>query len=123
MESWEVDFEWLRVRHQVKDALGRTTLPDLQAILFLIGVQELGQLHKQEYTKEEKRDLMHVAVCTLLEDDGYYSFVGRDQDGWPHFSTIKPFDIKGLDDQESVLIRAVIRYFNNLDQQSKGAAL
>ena len=39
--------------------------PDLEAILFLIGMQEYGQL-KDKFTKEQKQDLMHVAVCLLL---------------------------------------------------------
>ena len=65
MEIWERDFEFLRVRTLVKTALKKDTLPDLQTILFLIGVQELGRIPKTKFTKEEKRDLMHIAVCTL----------------------------------------------------------
>ena len=84
MEVWEKEFEWLKVRHIVRDAMKKDTLPDLQTILFLIGVQELGRIPKEKFTKEEKRDLMHVAVCTLLEKDGYFEFEGRDQDGWQH---------------------------------------
>ncbi len=74
MEVWEKEFEWLKVRHIVRDAMKKDTLPDLQTILFLIGVQELGRIPKEKFTKEEKRDLMHVAVCTLLEKDGYFEF-------------------------------------------------
>ncbi len=65
MEVWELDFEWLRVQHLVKDAINHDKLPDLQSILFLIGIQELGFV-QHEFTKEEKQDLMHVAVCALL---------------------------------------------------------
>jgi hypothetical protein len=119
MESWEEDFEWLRVRHLVKNAMKKDSLPDLQTILFLIGVQELGKWPKGHFTKEEKRDLMHVAVCTLLEQDGYFRFAGRDQDGWPHWEEQIPFRIKGLQDQEHLLRTKVIEYFrkyNELDQ-------
>ena len=38
---------------------------DLQAILFLIGLQELGQAY-QKLTKNQKLDVIHVAVCALL---------------------------------------------------------
>jgi hypothetical protein len=110
MEIWQRDFEWLRVRHIVRDAMGREQLPDLQSILFLIGVQELGRINKQ-FSKEEKRDLMHVAVCTLLEKDGYYEFEGRDQDGWPHYKELRRFDLRGEKDQETFLIEKVIEYF------------
>ena len=35
---------------------------DLQGILFLIGVQELGKGYKI-FSKDEKVELMHIAVC------------------------------------------------------------
>lgn len=112
MESWQVEFEWLRVRHFVKDAFKRDKLPDLQTVLFLIGIQELGRFPESTFTKEEKQDLMHVAVCTLLEGE-FYEFEGRDQDGWPHFRSIKKFDIKGVEEQEDLLIRKIIHYFGD----------
>ena len=36
MKEWELDYEWLRVRHLVKKTFDRTDLPDLNAILFLM---------------------------------------------------------------------------------------
>ncbi|HMQ07468.1 MAG TPA: hypothetical protein PKC30_09220 [Saprospiraceae bacterium] len=114
MESWQLDFEWLRIRHFVKESLGSSSLPDLQGILFMIGVQEFGNwIQKKQFSKEEKQDLMHVAVCTLLEPDGYYKFIGRDQDGWPHWEMIKPFEIKGSKDQEFILKQKIIQYFSD----------
>lgn len=110
MEEWLHDFEWLRVKHFVKDKMGRTELPDLQAILFLIGIQELGQV-KEEFSKEEKQDLMHIAVCTLLSEDGYYVFEGRDQDGWPHYKANRPIHQMPLDEQEKMLTSKIIKYF------------
>ena len=53
--------------------------PDMDGVLFLIGVQELGT-GKQEYTKEQKQDLMHIAVCTLLAQSGYYALGGYDEE-------------------------------------------
>ena len=116
MEFWEKDFEWLKVRHIVKNAMDKDTLPDLQTILFLIGVQELGRIPKQKFTKEEKRDLMHVAVCTLLENDGFYEFLGRDQDGWPHWEEKKSFSVKGVKEQEDFLVVKVIEYFSKYNE-------
>lgn len=116
MESWERDFEWLRVKTIVKTAMGKDTFPDLQTILFLIGVQELGRIPKEKFTKEEKRDLMHIAVCTLLENDGYYTFVGRDQDGWPHWEEKMTFSVKGVAEQESFLVLKVIAYFKQYNE-------
>ncbi|RMG84170.1 MAG: hypothetical protein D6714_08510 [Bacteroidetes bacterium] len=112
MEDWELDFEWLRVRHLVKDKFKKATLPDLNSILFLIGVQELGRW-KKTFTKEEKQDLMHIAVCRLLSYDGYYAFKGRDADGWPHWEVVKPFRTKGVEEQEQLLKIKVIQYFKD----------
>ncbi|MBK8622072.1 MAG: hypothetical protein IPN79_09965 [Saprospiraceae bacterium] len=116
MEAWELDFEWLKIRHIVKDAMKKEHLPDFQTILFLVGVQELGRWKKENFTKEEKKDLMHVAVCTLLEQDGYYTFEGRDQDGWPHWKENIPFNVKGVQDQEMILKTNIIRYFKEYNQ-------
>ena len=77
MEQWEKEFAWERIRHLVQQRFGRSTLPDLNAVLFLIGIQELGRW-KSQFSKEEKQDLMHIAVCRLLSYDGHYRFAGRD---------------------------------------------
>ena len=64
-----------------------------------------------KFSKEEKQDLMHVAVCHLLSEEGYYSFEGMDADGWPHWKVLMPIDIKGLGPQETLLRRKVVEYF------------
>lgn len=117
MEEWELDFKWLEVRHKVAEQLGRKEAPDLNGILFLIGVQELGRW-KERFTKEEKQDLMHIATCHLLSYDGYYSFKGRDADGWPHYEIIRPFRVKGVKDQSIILKENIIRYFEELESES-----
>ncbi|MEM1324454.1 MAG: hypothetical protein AAGI23_00790 [Bacteroidota bacterium] len=114
MEQWELDFEWLRVQHIVKKTMKRDSLPDLNAVLFLIGIQELGYM-KERFSKEEKQDLMHIAVCSLLSEEGYYEFEGRDADGWPHYKSLRPIDIEGVKSQESVLKAKVIHYFKAND--------
>ena len=116
MEDWQFDFEWLKVRHLIRDSFGKETLPNLNAILYLIGIQELGKF-QTKFTKEEKQDLMHIAVCRLLEYDGYYEFDGRDEDGWPHWKTIKPFTQKGVKSQERLLKEKVIQYFKESEEE------
>lgn len=116
MEEWELDFEWLRVRHLVQERFKKDTLPDLNAILFLIGIQELGRW-KKEFSKEEKQDLMHIAVCRLLSYDGYYEFAGRDEDGWPHWEQLRPVPKRDLREQELLLKIYVIRYFRELENE------
>ncbi|MBX2814881.1 MAG: hypothetical protein KTR24_02745 [Saprospiraceae bacterium] len=110
MEKWQLDFEWLRVQHWVKETMGHESLPGLQGILMLIGMQELG-LVQHKFSKEEKQDLMHIAVCTVLSTDGYYDFKGLDQDGWPHFDLVRPVPKLSTDQQEVFLKEKVIAYF------------
>ena len=83
---------------------------DFKGVLFLIGVQELGKGHKA-FAKDEKLGLMHIAVCSLLEDYGYYEFVGKDEDGWPHWkSTEKLPSLKPME-QERLIKQAIVLYF------------
>lgn len=110
MDSWELDFEYLRIQHLIKDTMKRDKLPDLQAILFLIGIQEAG-VFRNKFTKEEKQDLMHVAVCELLSSEGYFEFVGRDEDGWPHYNQVKNMEGGNLKAQELLLKSKVVQYF------------
>lgn len=112
MDQWKMDFEWLRIRHLISDQLGLEKLPDLNAILVLIGIRELGT-SETSFTKEEKQDLMHVAICTLLEDE-YYEFEGMDADGWPHWKPLRQIEVKGVDDQEFLLKSKIIIYFDSL---------
>ena len=116
MEEWQSDFEWLRVRHLVRDKFNRKELPDLNAILFLIGIQELGFV-KKVFSKEEKQDLMHIAVCSLLSQDGYYEFAGRDADNWPHWQPAKILRVEGAKEQEQLLKSKVIEYFSGFDEE------
>lgn len=116
--DWENDFEWLRVRHLVKNALQRDDLPDMNAILFLIGIQELGRWEK--FTKEQKQDLMHIGVCRVLEYEECYEFAGRDADGWPHYKELQPISVRGVKEQESLLRNNIIRYFYDLEKENGG---
>jgi hypothetical protein len=116
MEDWELDFEWLHVQHIVKHAMRRDTLPDLNTVLFLIGIQELGRW-KKKFSKEEKQDLMHVAVCRLLSYYGYFEFIGRDEDGWPHYRQVLEMPKQATHEQERLLKICAVRYFKTLETE------
>jgi hypothetical protein len=119
MEKWQLEFEWGRVRRLVKEAFRKDQEPGLDVILYLIGIQELG-LIKRSFTKEEKQDLMHIAVCKLLSFDGYYEFIGKDQDGWPHWELIAKLPFDNLEEQECYLKQKIVQYFQNLESQNGG---
>lgn len=106
----DIQIRWLKLRIKLKENFG--IKPDMDGILFLIGVQELGA-GKQTFTKEQKQDLMHIAVCTLLAQSGYYINEGRDEDGWPHFKQLKPLPEFNVIEQENFLKDHVLLYFAN----------
>jgi hypothetical protein len=83
---------------------------DLNGILFLIGVQELGKGNRV-FSKEEKQDLMHIGICKVLSFSGYYHLVGLDTDGWPHWEPIRKLPHFDLLEQEKFLKWHVIEYF------------
>ena len=84
---------------------------DLNAILFLIGVQELGQ-HAREFKKDEKVALMHIAICVVLMPYGYYKELGRDPDGWPHFERVKDLPSLEAKEQERLMKEAILAYLS-----------
>ncbi len=83
---------------------------DIQALLFLIGIQELGK-GKIKLSKNEKLDVMHVAICTLLEPFGHYIFGGMDKDGWPHWSVNEKLPPLKPAQQQTLMKQAVVDYF------------
>ena len=85
--------------------------PDMETILFLVGIQEFGDI-KEKFTKEQKQDLMHIAVCSLLSQSGYYELDRLDEDGWPHFRQLKALPELDPIAQENFLKDHVLLYFD-----------
>ncbi len=107
----EIEREWQRLLYKIKPTFNQKL--NLQAVLFLIGVQELGRV-RQDFSKEEKQDLMHIAVCKLLSQEGIYSFKGKDPDGWPIWEkTDQSAPLLDLGKQEMWLKELVIKYFED----------
>ena len=105
----EVAFEALQ--EKLQGQFGKK--PDLQAIIFLVGHRELGHL-REKFSKEEKQDLMHVGVCALLERAGYYTFIARDADGWPHWEIVRGKKKLSGEEQEQLLKQQILEYFKTL---------
>jgi sensor domain CHASE-containing protein len=108
MEEEDFERKWQKVVYHLIQLTGKK--PNLDIILFMIGVQELGK-GQQEFTKEQKQDLMHIAVCKVLSYSGYYELEGQDQDGWPHWKNVKPVPKLSLEEQEKFLQHHIIDYF------------
>jgi len=107
------DLELERLWHELLITVEKTfgaKPKDLNGVLFVIGVQELGQGAKH-FSKEEKQDLMHIAICKVLSFSGYYELDGIDKEGWPHWKLIKKLPHFDLLEQEKLLKLHVIEYF------------
>jgi hypothetical protein len=105
----ESDRHWQELLNELEKNFGKKP-KDLNAVLFIIGVQELGKGAKN-FSKEEKQDLMHIAICKVLSLAGYYELEGIDESGWPHWKLVKKLPHFDLLEQEKLLKMLVIEYF------------
>ncbi|MDP6908521.1 MAG: hypothetical protein QF371_03395 [Flavobacteriales bacterium] len=112
MVELDLQREWnnliLRLETQFGDGV------NMDAILFLIGVQELGQGHR-DFKKTEKIDLIHIAVCRLLSQYGHYRYEGMDKEGWPHYRPLAKLPNLNPKQQSLLMKEAVLEYFKNSD--------
>ena len=104
----DIQLSWWKLEEKLVEKFGKK--PDMEAILFLIGIQEFGNISKK-FSKEQKQDLMHVAVCSLLSQSGYYKLEGYDDDGWPHFLQLKELPAYNMIEQENFIKDHVLLYF------------
>lgn len=108
----EMQREWTDLVSILESKFGEGL--DLDSIIFLIGVQELGQGHRK-FKKSEKVDLMHIAICSLLNRYGYYEFEGLDSQGWPHWKSLKPLPKLGPKSQSRLMKEAILEYFREAE--------
>ncbi len=107
-ERWEALVEKLSAQFSDNDPL------ELDAIIYLVGVQELGQYHRK-YKKDDKLDLMHIAICRLLEPYGYYEFDFFDEEGWPHYKIKEELPTLKAGEQSVLMKEAIVGYFLEKD--------
>ncbi len=107
----DLDFEkrWRKLLQGLGELLGKKP-SDLNAVLFIIGVQELGK-GPRHFSKEEKQDLMHIATCKVLSLSGFYKLDFIDQDGWPHWKLKNSLPHLDTAEQEKMLKIHVLEYF------------
>ena len=103
-ERWDAVVTYLSNKFADGDRL------DLDAIIYLVGVQELGQLHRK-FKKDEKINLMHIAICRLLEPFGYYEFEYFDEAGWPHYKILEQLPTLKAGEQSVLMKDAIVHYF------------
>ena len=102
---------WKKVEVFFEENFDTEKNPSIETILFLIGVQELGS-GSQKYTKDDKLNLLHIAVCRLLEPFGYYKFTHYEE-GWPQFEKLEDLPELKPNEQSLLMKKAVIQYFHD----------
>lgn len=102
--------QWQRILKYVETHFGKK--PDMNALLFLIGMRELGSPQTQ-FTKEQKVRLMDIALSRVLSPSGYFKLVGRDEKDWPVWERVKPLPALSIFEQETLLREHVIVYFED----------
>lgn len=105
----DLERRWQVLLNIIEKEIGKRP-KDLNAVLFIIGVNELGRGPKT-FGKEEKQDLMHIAICKVLSLSGYYELEGLDEQGWPHWKLIKKLPHFDLLEQEKLLKINALDYF------------
>ena len=111
----DTEFEYQNVLKLIGKQFGGDI--DLQGLLFIIGLQELGK-GKVKLSKNEKLDVLHIAICTLLSPYGYYEYEGLDKDGWPHWKTSEKLPPLKPGQQQEIIKQAIIEYFKTVEIQS-----
>ena len=112
MYKKDIDLErkWHKLLSMLEKLIGARP-KDLNGVLFLIGVQELGKGY-QQFSKEEKQDLMHIAICKVLSLSEFYILEGVDEEGWPHWKLKRNLPHFDLLEQEKLLKMHIIDYFD-----------
>ncbi len=113
MTPAEINIKWKELQERISRDFDSDT-PDVKVMLFLIGVQELGQGPKK-FSKRQKEELMHIATCRLMSMMGFYELEGLDQDGWPHWKLVKQIPNYALLEQELLMKSLIINYFQELE--------
>ncbi|MBA2328543.1 MAG: hypothetical protein M3413_14455 [Bacteroidota bacterium] len=106
----DLQIRWFALEQKMRERFGKK--PDVETILFLIGIQEVGDIRKK-FSKEQKQDLMHVAICTVLMPSGYFELSHVDEEGWPHYTQLKPMGDMHPIEQENFLKDHILLYFQN----------
>lgn len=112
MKPAEINTKWKELQDRISADFDSDT-PDVKVMLFLIGVQELGQ-GPGKFTKRQKEELMHIATCKLFSMMGFYELEGLDQDGWPHWKLVNTIPNYTLLEQEMTMKSLIINYFEEM---------
>lgn len=106
--STDTNEKWKFILSELETQFGKKL--DMNALLLIIGIRELGSL-KDKFTKEEKVRLMHIAVCRLFSKSGHYELIGVNTKGWPEWKKLQDLPFVDVFEQESLIRQHIVDYF------------
>ena len=109
-EPISIKKQWEHIVQMLSEKFGGGEILEMEAIIYLIGVRELGK-GNMNFKKDDKINLMHIAICRVLEPYGYYKFDFTDEQGWPHYKALEPLPYLKPGEQSILMKRAIIEYF------------
>ena len=109
-KEWSLKEKWDFLVEKLTEKFCDGEELNLDGIIYLIGVQELGQGYRT-FKKDEKLNLMHIAICRLLEPYGYYAFDYFDEQGWPHYTIKEALPNLKAGEQSILMKDAIVNYF------------
>ncbi|MCH1517923.1 MAG: hypothetical protein L7T62_04835 [Flavobacteriaceae bacterium] len=101
---------WNAVLDFLTEKFSETETIDIEGVLYLVGLQELGKIH-QQFKKDDNVNIIHIGICTVLEPFGYYAFDFYDEDGWPHFKLVEELPVLKPGEQSVLMKEAIVDYF------------
>ena len=101
---------WDRLINVLSERFSEAEKLDVEGVLYLVGLQELGQIH-QKMKKDDNVNLIHIGICTVLEPYGYYRFDFYDEEGWPHFELLEALPNLKPGEQSILVKEALVAYF------------
>ena len=101
---------WKELIQRLSDTFSDAEAVEMEGVLYLIGLQELGKIH-QQFKKDDNVNIIHIGICTVLEPFGYYRFDFYDDDGWPHFVLVEELPVLKPGEQAILMKEAIVDYF------------
>jgi len=112
---------WDNLIDDMESRFGRK--PDIEALLFLIGVQSVGRGYEPDLPKERKQSLIMEGSYLAFETLDVYARVGMERNGFFIWEKIVDLPKLSVDDQEKLLRIGILNYFDRVSSEGLGEAL
>lgn len=101
---------WSSLVADIESRFGR--VPDIDAILFLIGVQSVGRGYEPDLPKERKQSLIMEGSYLAFETLGVYRRMGLEKNGFWIWEKTTDLPVLSVEQQEKLLQIGILNYFD-----------